>query len=682
MLRNVELRDSYESGRDSLLDDFYVPCLQESIKYDRAVGYFSSTLYHVVAFAFSDFIQRGGRMRLICSPALSLTDFDAIQNGFLAREEAQNQVRSDFETLKTQPAALPATRLLATLIANQIVHIRIAIMEQANSLFHSKIGIFEDAEGKRVSFTGSTNETWRAWGANHECFDAFGSWQSESNFLRTREHADYFDRLWSGREPGVTVVDIDQLTRDELVEIADSDIDTAIAAVRTARPLRSPEPTKRVLMKHQTQVLEDWENNEYSGIVNFATGAGKTLTAIEAIRRWSLKGGNSVVVVPTRELHEQWGRELRREIPDIDILTAGAGTPKNLWTSLLRSHTSPMREGGVRVVLVTLKTFSSPDFTKRLNQGNHLLVVADEVHRVGSQRSISSLETVNVGARLGLTATLHRNFDPEGTDRLLTYFGRILFPSIGLAEALMLGLLVPYDYRLHEATLESDEVSKFNNLSDQIRRVSRYQSESSEGKARLTRLLIQRSRILKQARRKVDIAVSILGEEYREGDRWLVYCDDIVQLESIVAQCQVMRLPVMRFYAGMLGDRQATLTALERRGGIVVAIRCLDEGVDLPIVDHALILASSTAEREYIQRRGRVLRRSPSTGKVSAEIHDLVLVNSGGGALVRSEAVRALEFVRLARNTAARERLKAMVTLSDDPIDLPEMEDPLSYEEG
>ena len=185
-------------------------------------------------------------------------------------------------------------------------------------------------------------------------------------------------------------------------------------------------------------------------------------------------------------------------------------------------------------------------------------------------------------------------------------------------------------------------------------------------------LMIRRARILKQARGKVPAAAEILRQEYQPGDRWLVYCDDIAQLKALTKQCLEAGLPAMEFYSEMRSDRDAVISSLGRHGGIVIAIRCLDEGIDIPVTDHALILASSTVEREYIQRRGRVLRQAPGTGKVSAEVHDLMLVDAIGGALTKSEALRALEFVRLARNPAARDRLKAIVTLSHDPITLPD----------
>lgn len=200
MLQDLTLQTSYRSGRDMLLDDFYVPCLQEAIRYDRAVGYFSSTLYQVVGLAFADFAKRGGRMRLVCSPALTPEDFDAMKDAVDTSRPGNCPRR--FDRLLSNPAALPATKLLATLIANDIIDVRIAFADKPSGLFHDKLGVFEDEDGKRVSFRGSANETWRAWGYNHESFDVSCSWRNEQDLLRTREHADSF-RMSGGREPGV-----------------------------------------------------------------------------------------------------------------------------------------------------------------------------------------------------------------------------------------------------------------------------------------------------------------------------------------------------------------------------------------------------------------------------------------------------------------------------------------------
>lgn len=673
VLRDLSLQTTYKSGRDALLDSFYVPCLQEAIKYERAVGYFSSTLYQVVGIAFSDFVRRGGRMRLICSPALTPADFAAMKEADEVGRLAQESVRQDLAELLERPEAVPATKLLATLIANKVIDVRIAFSDQPGGLFHDKLGIFQDADGRRVSFTGSANETWRAWGFNHESFDVFCSWQNEPEMLRTREHVEYFRDIWRGREPGVRIAHLEEVTLDQLISIADDDLDHAIEQVRVHEARQRQQETARPLMEHQRLVLEDWEANDKRGIVNFATGAGKTLTAIEAAKRWSADGGAVVIMVPAKELHIQWIREIEREIPGVAILPAGAGSSKRDWMAMLPLYSAPENsQDDRRVVVVTNHTFASPDFQRRLKTGEHLLLIADEMHRAGSAKVLPVLVGTATGATLGLSATFRRQFDEEGTDLLLDFFGPVLSPAVGLTEALRMGLLVPYDYRLHELCLDDDEMEEYERLTKRIRLLLGQGASVNDEDSSLQLLLIRRARVLKQARQKVPMASQILLEEYRQGDRWLVYCDDIGQLRALTKQCLTQGLPALEFYDGMPSDRKAVIESLAKYGGIVVAIRCLDEGIDIPVADHALILASSSVEREYIQRRGRVLRQAPGTNKVSAEVHDLLLVDQVGGALTRSEAQRALEFGRLARNSAARDRLKVIVSLSRDPIELPD----------
>ncbi len=469
VLRDLNLQRAYRSGRDALLDEFYVPCLQESTRYDRAVGYFSSTLYQVVAIAFSDFVRRGGRMRLICSPALAPEDFAAMKEADEIGRHAQATVRQDLDMLLQRPEAAPATKLLATLIANDIIEVRIAFTDHPRGIFHDKLGIFEDTEEKRVSFVGSANETWRAWGLNHESFEVFCSWQNESDLLRTRDHVDTFRQIWRGREPGVRVAYLEEVTREQLVAIADDDLDHAIEEVRAHQARLRRQQTGRPLMEHQQLVLEDWAANNHRGIVNFATGAGKTLTAIEGVKRWTNDGGAAVILVPGRELHAQWIREIETELPGVQILPAGAGSNKADWMQLLPIFSAAVNSAADRrVVMVTNRTFASDDFQRRLKTGDHLLIVADEMHRVGSNKVLPVLEQTKCGATLGLSATFRRQFDEEGTDRLMEFFGPVLSPVIGLAEALMLGLLVPYDYRLHEVRLDDDELEEYEQLTKRI----------------------------------------------------------------------------------------------------------------------------------------------------------------------------------------------------------------------
>lgn len=669
MLKDLDLQQNYRSGRDVLLDDFYVPCLEEAVVYDRAVGFFSSSLYQIVAVAYSDFVRRGGHMRLICSPATNPDDFEAIKTADEIGRYLQEQVRAELRELLERPETIPATRLLATLVAADILEVKLAFAANPRGIFHDKLGIFEDVDGRRVTFVGSANETWAAWGLNHESFEVFRSWQDESELLRTRTHAETYQTLWRNREVGVRVEALDTITRDQLIAVADQDLERALNAART---YEQPHLPQRRLLPHQIAAVEDWTRNYNRGIVNFATGAGKTLTALEAIRLWTADGDAAVVLVPGRDLHRQWADEIARSLPDCQLLLAGAGHAASEWQHLLPIFTAGAQSAkSPRVVLVTNATFASPTFRASLRDGNRLLIVADEMHRAGSSRTIAALEATKCGATLGLSATYRRQFDDAGTKRLLDFFGPVLSPVIGIAEAIAIGLLVPYDYRLHTLTPDEDELIEYSKLTKQIAQLIARSGTTPATDEHLQALLIRRARILKQARGKVPQAVEILATEYKSGDRWLAYCDDTRQLKSLITECLSRGLPALEFHSGMSSDRGSVLKSVAQRGGIIVAIRCLDEGIDIPIIDHALILASSTVEREYVQRRGRVLRRAP--GKSSAEVHDLLLVDNSGGALTRSEALRALEFVRLARNPAARERLRLLLALSPDAYALPGM---------
>ena len=261
--------------------------------------------------------------------------------------------------LLARPEAVPATKLLATLIANDITEVRIAFADNPSGIFHDKLGIFEDTDGRRVQFVGSANETWRAWGLNHESFEVFCSWQNEEQLFRTRNHVDAFRRLWRGHEPGVRVEHLEQVTRDQLVAIADDDLDHAIQAVRVHLRRGRAQTTRRTLMEHQPLVLEDWAAHDHHGIVNFATGAGKTLTAIEGVKRWTDDGGAAVIMVPGRELHAQWTREIEMEMPGCQILPAGAGSDKaRMAATAADLHRARQLRLDRRIVLVTNETFA------------------------------------------------------------------------------------------------------------------------------------------------------------------------------------------------------------------------------------------------------------------------------------------------------------------------------------
>jgi superfamily II DNA or RNA helicase len=165
---------------------------------------------------------------------------------------------------------------------------------------------------------------------------------------------------------------------------------------------------------------------------------------------------------------------------------------------------------------------------------------------------------------------------------------------------------------------------------------------------RALHILRQRARISKRASGKAAIARNVLAQNYRDGDRWLVYCNDVEHLREVRSEIDQLGFDVLEYHSQDSGDHNATLNYFTNRGGVLLAIKCLDEGIDIPLINRALILASSTNPREYVQRRGRVLRRSP--GKYSAQIYDVIVTGADGLAITPSEVSRALEFAEDSRN--------------------------------
>jgi superfamily II DNA or RNA helicase len=177
-------------------------------------------------------------------------------------------------------------------------------------------------------------------------------------------------------------------------------------------------------------------------------------------------------------------------------------------------------------------------------------------------------------------------------------------------------------------------------------------------------LLIKRAAIIKGAAQKTELARNVLQEKFVEGDRWLVYCQDQVQMGRVKEELKNAKYPILDYHQAMEGDASRTLEFFTREGGVMLAIKCLDEGVDIPEINRALILASSTNPREYIQRRGRVLRARDD--KYSADIYDVLVLDANGLLLSSGEAERAIEFAEEAQNSATKIELKMLLDKTNE----------------
>jgi superfamily II DNA or RNA helicase len=542
-------------------------------------------------------------------------------------------------------------------------------------MVHDKTGIFSDGDGNRVAFSGSMNETYLGLSpdGNWESIDVFPDWlpDAERDRQRTVEISKTFDAMWEGSIDGVVVTPFPSASRLFLEEHASTarpwrEIADELALVE--REIRERESQRRVdepvlnLRDHQKGALQEWASAGHRGVVAHATGAGKTITAIQAIREHGEAGGNSLVVVPSKELLNQWIPELNKFVPaNQRVHQCGGGD--EAWKKNLDPW---LHAEDPQVLVATFATARNESFRFSCNQGpGDLLIVGDEVHGLGSEEN-SKIFEIDASARLGLSATPERHRDSEGTDSIFNYFGPVVH-EYSLYDAIRDGFLVQYRYHPVVVTLDDSEQEQWDDLSKEIgQAVARHGSLEAAMRVESIKLLfIQRSRIAKKASAKVAASHSIVSRDAEAGQRWLLYCEDqdhLAQVRALLTSAD-LPLPVYEFHSQMTGDREATLKRFRDDGGVIISIRCLDEGVDIPDASHALILASSQNPRQFIQRRGRVLRLPDEEGiKDYAHIHDVLVVprppiDPTVDALVLGEIARASEFCENASNPECRTTL-------------------------
>lgn len=682
MLKDLgSLRTEYTSDADDIARDFYNPCLREASSYDRITGFFSSTVFQLTHPALSAFItQHHGTIRLLCSPRLSDSDADGLLYGYAARDDASlvEALRAELQELLTSPHVATA-RLLAALVASGRLDVKLARVVSSVSLankrmFHDKVGLFTDGAGDIVGFRGSLNESYLGLSpdGNIESVDVWPSWEGGRDAERVRNAVARFNRLWAGLVPGVTIAALPVEIRQELERVAeDVDLEALLrdlAAGELGSKAASTPPTVGgvELRRHQRCAVQEWEARAHHGLLAHATGSGKTITGLHCEQLALSAGLVPLVLVPSQLLLEQWADQVR-ELLGARVVLAGGGHDRWNRGGVLRAAVESSRPERPYVIVAVLNSATSPAFRAQLRPvASKIFVIADEAHRLGSPEFRTIMDWLDAPWRLGLSATPERANDPEGTRAVTDYFGGIVH-RYSIKDALDDGVLAPYVYYPSWVGLTDDEQERWDRLTIEIRR--RYAIAHAPGakphtQDQLRRKIIERARIAKGAVRKIHKAADLIAEHYRpaDGQRWLVYCDNQTQLGFVRQALDARGIRSWEYHRQMRGDAEATLKLFDVSGGIVVAIKCLDEGVDIPAATHALILASSRNPREFIQRRGRVLRRSPR--KTVATLVDVLVLpdaiqqDDPSWSLVVGELARATQFAAWEIGHGAASRLE------------------------
>lgn len=438
-------------------------------------------------------------------------------------------------------------------------------------------------------------------------------------------------------------------------------------------------PSHLTLRPYQEQAINNWFANRGRGILKMATGTGKTITALAIATQLYQKISLQVLIVvcPYRHLVTQWGRECEK----FAFQPILAFENVNAWQNQLSTILYNIHSGNKKFIsiITTNSTFISDSFQSQLKYfPEKTLIIGDEAHHLGSPKLEKSLPK-NFGLRLALSATPERYFDSQGTTAILDYFGQVLQPELTLANAIQQGALARYLYYPILVELTESESRDYVKLTSKIGwalLLSEKRNVKIE-KEDLTALLMQRSRLIASAKNKLT-ALKKLMLNRLQTTHTLFYCGDGWVEKNNISNLRQMEA-VVKVLGSELGYRVNTYTSetsIKTREKLrkqfengelqgLVAIRCLDEGIDIPAIKNAVILASSQNPRQFIQRRGRILR--PHSSKERATLFDMIVLPPDMGRstlaiernLLKKELKRFLEFADLADN-AGEARVKLL----------------------
>jgi DNA phosphorothioation system restriction enzyme len=624
-----------DTSSNDLIQDFFVPALARAIHYDRGVGYFSSGWLRVAADGMIQFVANGGTARWVTSPILDESDWEALQAGDAARTDPILQaamarsVANLAETLERDTLSA-----LAWMVADGILTFKLALprnkLDQGD--FHDKFGVFADADGNQVSFNGSYNDSIQGT-RNYESIKVFCSWYPAFAGL-VQADAERFEKLWNNRDPNVQVFQLPEAARAQILRLRKYErpypaqnqeellaIPEGPSSYVTSQPAYPHLPPYITLRSYQEEAIAAWFSNDCRGLLEMATGTGKTITALAASAQLYDREERLAVVIaaPYQHLVDQWHEEAKA----FGYQPTLAYQSKVRWLDGLNGQVVEYN-GGYRSfisVITTHSTFISPEFQNSIARlSGPSLLIADEAHHLGAARSRQNYPR-HIPFRLALSATPDRWFDDVGTAALRSYFGETVF-AFSLEKAIGVSL-TPYYYHPHLVSLTDEEMERYEELSVKIARMIGREDEQSQEILKM--LLIRRSELLNKAENKLSV-LSDLVDAQDDIEHTLFYCAPGQIDEALRLLGWDKGLLVHRFTAQEdTGERQQLLADFAKRDlQALVAMKCLDEGVDVPSTRTAFILASSSNPREFVQRRGRILRKAP--GKEFSIIHDLIAV--------------------------------------------------------
>lgn len=678
------IRPLYILPEDPLNEEVLIPGFKNASNVNCMVGFFSSEVLASIAPGLATYINTThNSFKLVISPILRSEDLEAIKGGLKSAEDVAEDILGEL-LLTEELIKIHTLRCLSWLLCEKRLEIKVALAKDA--LFHPKVWLFKDSKDV-IAVHGSSNVTYAGIHKNIEQIAISKSWQDPSQRYSTEKLCFEFDRLWRNKKDSCIVVGMPAAIQQQLLQTYGSgspptenelkdlykhatdyvkEAHALDIAVIPPRNFKIPDSLQYEdgPYEHQGKAVAAWCNNGYRGVLEMATGSGKTITSMICAHRLYKKMGSLLIVVaaPYVPLIEQWCEEITLfGLKPTNVTIVGGALERSKKLQEIKRH---LRTGysDVEVIVVSQVTLCTWDFVAAIESFNGpRLLIADEVHNLG-QLSFINNPPECFEYRLGLSATPVRQYDEEGTEALFDFFGDVVF-EYPLDKAIG-QCLVEYDYFVHPVYLTDTEMQEWFYLTNKIKQ-NAWRSSDDKPDEYLSKLLRERRRLLETASGKLSKLESLLNAEDTDNLLYtLIYASDKEpeQLNNVNKLLSSKNIIFHQLTSKETSNRELTKRIIKSfQDGeiqILTAKRVLDEGVNIPQVCKAFILASTTVERQWVQRRGRLLRRCDAIGKTHSVIHDLIVlpqgieesIDSDARLLVRTELHRVQAFARLARN--------------------------------
>jgi len=708
MLQEVKWSESrvYRSYDKHEPMEFYLKALTNSESFDLLLGYFSSSAINILSLGFARFIYNGGKVRIVANHILSKADKGILQD---AKEGNYDPDIIDLLNIKSLKNSLDEYgqhffNCLSYLIANGRIEIVLVSPKKGRGLSHFKSGTFSDGTDT-IGFKASCNFTYSGITQNLEELDVFLLWENSRSSKLIKSQTEYFENIFFKNADFVNYIEpndiqiaienefnsktIDELIVDEVELLKarnrvlnnpylnDLIVHEEEEVYKIATTPRFPYPAGP--RGYQELAFKNWKANDKKGIFAMATGTGKTITALNCLYNEYLESEfyRAVIIVPTISLVEQWVEECEK----FNFKNITTVSSKTDWTRYFSEVlTKSLLEDSSYIIIVTYSSFPRSKFQKFFKKLNEqTLLIADEAHNLGSGSLIRILQDVHLKRRIGLSATINRKYDDIGNVEIQNFFQSnsphtFEYP---MKEALEKGVLCPYKYIPHIVYLNEEEQVQYLVVSKQLYKYIDSKTGRYKDCQEVTDLLMRRKRIIHKCDNKRFSFSNILKEELKlKGNLkyTLVYApegkeqdfsesDDHESEEKLIEQySRIVRsaddFTTVKQFTGATKNRSELL---EQFGNgdidVLISMKCLDEGVDVPRSELAIFCSSTGNPRQFVQRRGRVLRTHDD--KKFATIHDLIVLPDKDSienidtvkGLIISELLRVNDFASLAMNS-------------------------------